>query len=327
MNKLNYVLVVLVFLGTVIGNTCFFILTPGRQAIITEFGKPVGEPITESGLHYKKPFIQEVRLVDKRILTWDGFPTEIPTKDKKYIKVDTTARWKVTDALTFIQTVRNEMGARARLDAILDATTRDVISSNNLVEAVRNSNSILEKIKESRKQIQDAKASGEAIVEEEISGEVEKISVGREKLSQAIAEAATKELKKFGIDLIDVQLRRISYEKSVEKKVYERMISERQRIAQKIRSIGQGEKAKIEGRIQKDLKKIQSEAYRKAQTIRGKAEAKATAIYAKEFNKGADFYQFKRSLEAYKNSLKNSSTKLILSSDSEFLKFLKKLGK
>ena len=327
MNKLNYVLVVLVFLGTVIGNTCFFILTPGRQAIITEFGKPVGEPITESGLHYKKPFIQEVRLVDKRILTWDGFPTEIPTKDKKYIKVDTTARWKVTDALTFIQTVRNEMGARARLDAILDATTRDVISSNNLVEAVRNSNSILEKIKESRKQIQEAKASGEAIVEEEISGEVEKISVGREKLSQAIAEAATKELKKFGIDLIDVQLRRISYEKSVEKKVYERMISERQRIAQKIRSIGQGEKAKIEGRIQKDLKKIQSEAYRKAQTIRGKAEARATAIYAKEFNKGADFYQFKRSLEAYKNSLKNSSTKLILSSDSEFLKFLKKLGK
>ena len=287
----------------------------------------MGEPITESGLHYKKPFIQEVRLVDKRILTWDGFPTEIPTKDKKYIKVDTTARWKVTDALTFIQTVRNEMGARARLDAILDATTRDVISSNNLVEAVRNSNSILEKIKESRKQIQDAKASGEAIVEEEISGEVEKISVGREKLSQAIAEAATKELKKFGIDLIDVQLRRISYEKSVEKKVYERMISERQRIAQKIRSIGQGEKAKIEGRIQKDLKKIQSEAYRKAQTIRGKAEAKATAIYAKEFNKGADFYQFKRSLEAYKKSLKNSSTKLILSSDSEFLKFLKKLGK
>ena len=192
MNKLNYVLVVLVFLGTVIGNTCFFILTPGRQAIITEFGKPVGEPITESGLHYKKPFIQEVRLVDKRILTWDGFPTEIPTKDKKYIKVDTTARWKVTDALTFIQTVRNEMGARARLDAILDATTRDVISSNNLVEAVRNSNSILEKIKESRKQIQDAKASGEAIVEEEISGEVEKISVGREKLSQAIAEPRQK---------------------------------------------------------------------------------------------------------------------------------------
>jgi len=326
MNKLSYIIFVLVFLGTVIGNTCFFILSPGRQAIITEFGKPVGGPITESGLHYKKPFIQEVRLVDKRILTWDGFPTEIPTKDKKYIKVDTTARWKVTDALTFIQTVRNEMGARARLDAILDATTRDVISSNNLVEAVRNSNSILEKIKESRQQIQDAKASGEAIVEEEISGQVEKISVGREKLSQAIAEAATKELKKFGIDLIDVQLRRISYEKSVEKKVYERMISERQRIAQKIRSIGQGEKAKIEGRIQKDLKKIQSEAYRKAQTIRGKAEASATAIYAKEFNKGAGFYQFKRSLEAYKNSLKNSSTRLILSSDSEFLKFLKKLG-
>ena len=327
MNKLLYILGVLVFLGLVIGNTCFFILTPGRQAIITEFGKPVGDPIVDAGLHVKKPFVQEVRLVDKRILTWDGFPTEIPTKDKKYIKVDTTARWKITDALTFIQTVRNEMGARARLDAILDATTRDVISSNNLVEAVRNSNNILEKIKDAKKEIKAAKELGESIVEEEISGQIEKISVGRERLSQAIVQEAEKELKKFGIELIDVQLRRISYEKSVERKVYERMISERQRIAQKIRSIGQGEKAKIEGRVQKDLKKIESEAYRKAQTIRGRAEAKATAIYAKEFNKGSEFYQFKRSLEAYKNALGSGNSKLILSSDSEFLKFLKTLGK
>jgi membrane protease subunit HflC len=327
MNKLFYIFGVLVFIGIVVGNTCFFILTPGRQAIITEFGKPVGGPIVKAGLHVKKPFVQEVRLVDKRILTWDGYPTEIPTKDKKYIKVDTTARWKIVDALTFIQTVRNEMGARARLDAILDATTRDVISNNNLVEAVRNSNNILEKIKEAKKEIKIAKEQGKAIIEEEISGSISKISVGREMLSQTIVLEAEKELKKFGIELIDVQLRRISYEKSVERKVYERMISERQRIAQKIRSIGQGEKAKIEGRVQKDLKKIESEAYRKAQTIRGKAEAKATAIYAKEFNKGSGFYQFKRSLEAYKSALGNGNSKLILSSDSEFFKFLKSIGR
>ena len=207
-------------------------------------------------MHFKKPFVQDVRKVDRRILTWDGFPTEIPTKDKKYIKVDTTARWKVVNALTFIQTVRNERGARARLDAILDATTRDVISNHNLVEAVRNSNSILSKIEEVKKEIIERKKLGESIVEEEISGEIEKISVGREQLSASIALEAEKELKKFGIKLIDVQLRRISYEKSVEQKVYERMISERQRIAQKIRSIGLGEKAKIEGRIDRDLKKL-----------------------------------------------------------------------
>ena len=218
MNKLTYIIAILVFLGVVIGNTCFFILTPGRQAIITEFGKPVGKPITEAGLHTKKPFVQEVRLVDKRILTWDGYPTEIPTKDKKYIKVDTTARWKVTNALRFIQTVRNEVGARARLDAILDATTRDVISSNNLVEAVRNSNNIFDKIQEAKNELDRAKKSGDSTVEEEISGEIEPISVGREQLSRAIVQEAEKELKKFGIELIDVQLRRISMKSLLNKK-------------------------------------------------------------------------------------------------------------
>lgn len=318
------ILVLIIFLiGAFIVNSSTFIITPDYQVVITEFGKPVGNPITTSGLHFKKPFVQEIRKVDRRILTWDGFPTEIPTKDKKYIKVDTTARWKIVDALTFIQTVRNENGARARLDAILDATTRDVISNHNLVEAVRNSNSILSKIEEVKQDIKDRKKSGEAIVEEEISGEIEKISVGREKLSESIVSEAEKELRKFGIELIDVQLRRISYEKSVEQKVYERMISERQRIAQKIRSIGLGEKAKIEGRIDRDLKKIESEAYKQAQKIRGDGEAKATGIYANALTEGKDFYTFQRSLEAYKNSIKAGKTKLIISNDSEFLKFLK----
>ena len=319
----SIVLLVLILGGAFLFNSSTYVITPEYQAVITQFGKPIGKPITESGLHFKKPFVQEIRKVDRRIMTWDGYPTEIPTKDKKYIKVDTTARWKITDALTFIQTVRNERGARARLDAILDATTRDVISNHNLVEAVRNSNSILAKIEEVKKELVDRKKSGEAIVEEEISGEIEKISVGRERLSAGIVREAEKELTKFGIELIDVQLRRISYEKSVEQKVYERMISERQRIAQKIRSIGLGEKAKIEGRIDRDLKKIESEAYKKAQMIRGDAEARATEIYAKSLNSGKDFYSFQRSLNAYENSIKAGKTKLIISNDSEFLKFLK----
>lgn len=300
----------------------FYIIDEGKQAIVTQFGKPIGEPITNAGMHFKKPFIQEVRYIDKRILSWDGYPNQIPTKDKKYIKVDTTARWKITDALKFIQTVQNERGAKARLDTILDGHTRDVISSHNLVEAVRNSNSILDNIALKKDEIKKKKESGEPIIEEEISGEVDKIQVGREQLSQMIVEKAQDECNALGIELIDVQLRRISYEESVEKKVYERMISERQRVAQKIRSIGKGEKAKIEGRLTKDLNEIESEAYRKAQLVRGKAQAKATAIYAKSLKQDPSFYEFIKTMEAYKKSIKTDS-KFILSSENQFLKYFK----
>ncbi len=301
-----------------------FILPEGRQAIITEFGKPMGNPITKAGLHVKVPFIQDVRYVDKRILSWDGFPNQIPTKDKKYIKVDTTARWQVIDALKFIQTVRNEIGAKARLDTIIDSTTRDVISNSNLVEAVRNSNQIFERIQEYKKDIEEKKKRGEVIVEDEVTGEIEKIDNGREKLSDMIVQNASGELKKLGISLIDVQLRRISYEADVEQKVYERMVSERQRIAQKIRSIGQGEKRIIEGRTTRDLEKIRSEAYRKSQQIKGKAEATAIAIYADSLKKDPPFYDFIRSMEAYSKSLSGES-RFLLSSESEFLKYLKDL--
>ena len=314
-------LIAILFIGAMLSKTAFFTLGEGRQAIITQFGKPIGNPITEAGLHFKTPFVQEVRYVDKRILSWDGFPNQIPTKDKKYIKVDTTARWRITDALKFIQTVRNNSGAKARLDAILDSATRDVISNQNLVEAVRNSNSILQKLEESNKALAAQKESGNVVLEDEISGEIESIEVGREKLSAQIAEAAGKELLAFGIKLIDVQLRRISYEESVERKVYERMISERQRIAQKIRSIGQGEKAKIEGRIQKELRKIQSESYKQSQIIKGQAEAKAANIYAKSLSKGPKFYEFIKSMEAYE-ALK-SKGKFLMSLDNEFLKYIK----
>ncbi len=318
--KTNILIIVSILIFFVL-NSSIFILTEGKQAIVTQFGKPVGQPITKAGVHFKIPITQDVRYVDKRILNWDGYPNQIPTKDKKYIKVDTTARWMVIDALKFIQTVQNEQGAQARLDTIIDGHTRDIISGHNLVEGVRNSNAILASVQEQRARIQDKKAKGEFILEEEISGDIESISIGREELSQMIVRQADKELTGLGIKLIDVQLRRISYEESVEKKVYERMISERTRIAQKIRSIGKGEKAKIEGRIAKDLKEIESIAYKEAETIKGKAEATSTAIYAKSLNSDPGFYKFLRSMQAYKKSIKSDS-KMILSTDSQFFKFL-----
>lgn len=321
--KSNPITIFIILVGMITVNTSFFIVTEGKQAIITQFGRPTGKSYNEAGLYFKLPFfIQKVRFVDKRILTWDGEPNQVTAKDKKFINVDTTARWRIVDTLKFIQTVQNERGAKSRLDSILDGATRDVISSQNLVEAVRNSNSILDKIEEKKQQTKTKKEKGEAIVEEEITGEIAKISVGREMLSQKILEKATEDLKKFGIELIDVQLRRISYEQSVEKKVYERMVSERQRIAEKIRSIGKGEKAKIEGRINKELKQIESEAYKQAEIIKGEADAKAAAIYAKSLNQNRKFYDFIRSMEAYKKSL-SADTKLIISSDSEFFKFLR----
>lgn len=325
MNNINKILapiLVLVVVVAVILKQALFIVTEGEQAIITQFGKPVGEPITQAGLYFKTPFIQDARYIDKRILSWDGYPNQIPTKDKKFISVDTTARWRVVDSLKFIQTVRSEQGARSRLDTILDSITRDVISNSNLVEAVRNSNNIIDQTEARRLELEKLRESGEVVVEDEITGEIEPILIGRERLSLMIAESADEELKQFGIELVDVQLRRISYEKSVESSVYDRMISERQRIAQKIRSIGQGERARIEGRMVRDLRRIESEAYRSAQEIRGTAEARAAQIYAQALNKDPKFYEFLRTMEAY-GTIFNSKTNFILSTDSDLLKYLK----
>lgn len=325
MGTKSTIVAVIIFVFLILGKSTFYVLNEGRQAVITEFGKPVGSPVTKAGLHFKMPFIQEARYVDKRILTWDGLPNQIPTKDKKYIRVDTTARWKITDALKFIQAVRNENGAKARLDTILDSATRDVISNQNLVEAVRNSNSILDKINEQKELIEKLKAKGKPIIEEEITGEIEKINLGRESLSGKIAQSAAKELKEFGIELIDVQLRRISYEKSVESKVYERMTSERQRVAQKIRSIGKGEQAKIEGRLERDLREIESQAYKKAQVIKGHGEAKAARIYAMALGQDPKFFEFIKTMEVYNDSI-TGDTKFILSSESELFKYFRKLN-
>jgi modulator of FtsH protease HflC len=320
--NIGIIAAVLVFGIIVTLKNAVFIVTEGQQALVTQFGKPIADPITQAGFYFKKPFVQDVRFIDKRILSWDGYPNQIPTKDKKFISVDTTARWRVVDALKFIQTVRNETGARSRLDTILDSTTRDVISNNNLVEAVRNTNAIIEKVEERRAEVARMLEQGEVLVDDEISGEIEPIEIGREQLSRLVVEAADKELTQFGIKLVDVQLRRISYEKSVEAKVYDRMISERQRVAQKIRSIGQGERAKIEGRMTRDLRTIESEGYRRAQQIRGAAEARAAAIFAQTLSKDPAFFEFSRSMEAYERTF-TGQDRFILSSDSEFLRYFK----
>ncbi len=314
------IFLIIVFGAFILAKTSLFIVDEGRHAIVVQLGNPVGDPISEAGLYFKTPFIQEVRFIEKRILSWDGDPNQITTKDKKFIGVDTTARWRIVDPLKFIKKVQNEYGAKSRLDAVLDSKTREAISNHNLVEAVRNTNTIFQELENLQK------GQEEGQIEEEVTGEIEKVEVGRERISQIIAESASKDLEDLGIEVVDVQLRRISYEKSVETKVYERMISERKRIAEKIRSIGLGEKAKIEGRLSKDLQKIESEAYRKAQAITGKGEAESIQIYAKALSKDPKFFEFVRTMEAYKNTFKErkNPAQFILSDNAEFLKFFEK---
>lgn len=337
-NKTLFGIIGLAVVG-VVAYSSAFVVREGQQALITQFGRIVGEPITEAGLKWKLPLIQEVRYFDKRILEWDGEPNSIPTLEKKFIWVDTTARWKINDLVKFAQKLRTESQAMDRLNSILDGASRLVISKHNLVEAVRDSNSILDSINVRKKEkaamlaeLKRAEEAGEAPdlkaklksveLEEEILAEIEPVKVGREKLSQLIVERARKDLDALGIELIDVQLRRIAYSKSVEEKVYDRMISERKRIAEKYRSVGKGEMAKIQGKLDRDLKEIESNAYRKSQIISGKGEAEATAIYAQAMGQDKDFYKFTRSLEAYKKTLKDKSN-LILSTDSDFLRYLK----
>ncbi|MCX6127076.1 MAG: protease modulator HflC [Proteobacteria bacterium] len=328
MQKRQIGLLALAAFSLIAVNSMFFTVSEGTQALITQFGEIKGEPITKAGMHFKLPFIHDVRTFDRRILSWDGDPEQIPTKDKKYIWVDTTARWRIKDLRKFAETVQSEIGARNRLDAILDGVTRDTISNHNLVEEVRNSNTIFEHIaaNKSARAAQNAQGGVDevtAAIEEEVTGEIEKIMKGREQLSNIIVERSRSELAPFGIELIDVQLRRIAYEKSVEDKVYERMISERNRVAEKIRSIGKGAEARIKGTSNRDLKEIESEAFRKAQEIKGVAEAKASLIYSKAMQQDPEYYSFIRTLEAYRNSIPQKG-QLIMSTNADFLRMLEK---
>jgi len=285
-----------------------FVVSETNQVIITQFGEPIGGPTNTAGLHLKAPFIQKTNYFEKRWLEWEGFPNQIPTKDKKYIWVETYARWRIHDPLVFFQRVRDERGAHSRLDDIVDGETRNAIAKFDLIEVVRSTNREFELTEES------------AILE--LSEMITKIEVGREKVAQIILEAASKITPQFGVELRDVRIKRINYVDEVQQKVFDRMIAERKRIAAKYRSEGDGKSAEIRGQKEKELKRIQSEAYRKAQEIKGKADAEATRIYAQAYSVDPEFYQFLKTLETYRTSL-DSETWLLLSTDSEFLKFLK----
>ncbi len=285
-----------------------------KQVVITQFGKPIGRPVTVAGLHFKKPFIQQTHYFEKRLLEWDGDPNQIPTKDKKYIWVDTTARWKISDALKFLQSVTNEMGAHARLDDIINSATRDAITKHILVEAVRNSNRIVEDIKEEE--------DTEIIVTEEA---IETIKTGREKIENLILKKAQKLAPQYGIELVDVRIKRINYVTEVRKKVYERMIAERKRAAERYRSEGQGRRAEIAGQREKEWKLITSQAYKTAQGIKGKADAQAIQIYAQAYAQDPAFYSFLKTLETYRDTIDEGTT-MILSTESDYYKYLKGFG-
>jgi membrane protease subunit HflC len=299
------VAILLVVAGT------FYTLEEGQQAVIVQFGRPVGTPITEAGLHLKVPFVQDVLRFEKRLLVWDGDPNQIPTKGREFIWVDTTARWRIADAKKFLESVATEAGARSRLDDIIDSVVRDQVSASELVELVRSASwevpegEVLEEVP--------------AEVREELKKEVVR---GREELTRTILAEAQKVIPQYGIELVDVRIKRLNYVESVREKVYARMISERKRIAARFRSEGEGRSAEILGTMEKELRQIRSAAYRRAQEIRGKADAEATQIYGRAYNRNPEFYAFSRTLEAYKDG-QNKNSVLILTTDSDYYRYLK----
>lgn len=287
-----------------------------QQVIITQFGKPVGEPKTDAGLKFKTPFIQQVNPIDKRILEWDGDPSNMPTKDKLYIAVDLFARWRITDPLQYFLRLRDERSAQSRLDDILGSETRNAVAKHELIEMVRTT--------KDRQPLRDASLSEADLA---TLGGLVPIRKGRALVEQEIFNAAGPKVEVFGIELLDIRFKRINYNESVRPKIYERMISERRQIAERFRSEGNGEAARINGNRERELNRIRSEAYREVEEIRGDADAKATGIYATAYNRSeesADFYQFQKTMDMYKTVLKSNST-LIMSTTSEAWEYLKSM--
>ena len=295
-------LVVLFLLGS-----SLYTVTEFNQAIITRFGQPVGNPVIDPGLHMKLPFIDTANMFEKRFLEWDGFPNQVPTRDRRFIFVDTYARWRITDPLLFFQRVTNELGAQARLDDILDGETRNAVARHDLIEIVRTSN---------REPVNTTTDS-----QEEEAEVLEPITTGREQITQEILSAAAAAVGEYGIELLDLKFKRINYVPEVQQDVFARMIAERNRVAEEFRSEGQGESARIQGERERDLAQIQSEAFRDAEELRGTADAEATSIYAAAYGRDPSFYAFTKSLETYEETM-DPNTFLILGTDSELMRFL-----
>ena len=279
-----------------------------QQIVITRFGEPVGDPVLKPGLHVKIPFIDTINRFDKRWLAWDGDPNQIPTRDKKYILVDTFARWRIEDPLTFFKAVRDERGGQSRLDDIIDGKTRDAIASFDLIEVVRATNRDFE--------------ISEEVAGFELTPRVQAtIDKGREKIAKQVQAAAAAITPQFGVQLVDVRFKRINYVEQVQRSVFLRMISERKRIAERSRSEGRGRSAEIRGRKERDLRKIQSEAYRDAEKIKGVADAEAAAIYAGAYGRDPEFYRFWKNMETFRKTMDKDTT-LVLSTDAEWLRFI-----
>ncbi len=310
-SKILIPLIIVVILGVIFASGTFYIVKEGEQIVLTEFGRPIGQPIVDAGLKIKTPFIQDVHRFQKRILEWDGSPNQIPTKDKKFIWLDTTARWRIKDALQFYQALGTEELAHSRLDDIIDSAARDLVTAQLLIEVVRNSNRVLDP---NREVLEDEEGQSDEPLEE--------IQIGREKITHLIREKAQEALPRFGIELVDVQIKRINYVEEVRQKVFDRMISERMRISEKYKSEGEGEAANIMGQKQKELERIQSEAYKEAEQLKGDADAQAIQIYAEAHGKDPEFFAFLQTLETYRKT-STASTKLILTTDSELYKYLK----
>lgn len=307
--------VVALLIAGYVGASSIYTVSEIEQTIITQFGKPVGDPVTTAGLKLKMPFAQDVNPIDKRVLEWDGSPSDMPTKDKLYISVDLFARWRITDPLQYFLRLRDERSAQSRLDDILGSETRNAVVKHELIEIIRTT--------KDRVPLRDALLT-DAERKQDI-GALVPIQKGRKLVEEEIFAAASEKVQVFGIELLDIRFKRINYNERVRPKIYDRMISERRQIAERFLSEGNGEAARIRGNRVRDLNKIQSEAYRQVEEIRGMADAKATEIYAGAYNQSpqsVEFYEFTRTMQAYK-SIIASNTTLVLSTDSDLFKFLK----
>lgn len=293
-----------------------YTLDETKQAMITQFGEIQGDPITESGLHFKIPFIQKVSKLDKRILSWDGESSELPTKDKLFIRIDTFARWQIKDPKQFFLRLRNERTAQSRLDDLLDSAAREAVANHVLLEIVRSQN----REPQVDEQIEQ--------IDTDVIGKLQTIEVGREKIEDMIVKGAQPSLNDLGIELLDVQIKRLNYNDNVQRQIFERMISEREQIAARFRSEGEGEAARILGQRDRELRTIESEAYKTVQEIQGKADAEAIAIYAAAYGKddaSRSYYEFLKTLETFEETM-DSETMILLSTDSDMFKYLKGLG-
>ncbi len=306
MNKATTIQIIVLLAIVFLLDQATYTVSETEQVIVTQFGNPVGDPVTSPGLHFKVPFIQRINVFDNRFLEWDGNPNQVPTRDRRFILVDTYARWRITDPLLFFQRLRDERGAQSRLDDILDGETRNAVAQHNLIELVRSTN---------------RNAADVQIESEEEAVIHEALEQGRQEITREILQTAAGRTADLGIELLDLRLKRINYVAEVQQDVFARMIAERQRVAEEFRSEGQGEAARIDGERERELAQIVSEAYRIAEELRGKADATATAVYAEAYNRDADFYAFTKSMETYEQTM-DGETVFILDTDSEFLRFL-----